>query len=65
MKHQIVDAKASFASKGEADECLFEYLHAEMVNYVLSTSVKTGVRYFSNNIWFNFNYSSSFFTNNN
>lgn len=43
MKHQFVDPKSSSANKGEADECLFEYLHAEIVNYVLSTSVNTGV----------------------
>lgn len=37
MKQQVTDSKGSSAS-GEADECLFEYLHAEMVNYVLSKS---------------------------
>ncbi|XP_043469785.1 trafficking protein particle complex subunit 6b [Leptopilina heterotoma] len=42
MKHQFVDPKSSSGNKGEADECLFEYLHAEIVNYVLTTSVNTG-----------------------
>ncbi|XP_033325581.1 trafficking protein particle complex subunit Trs33 [Megalopta genalis] len=36
MRQQIVDMKMSFQAVGEADECLFEYLHTEMVNYVLS-----------------------------
>ena len=36
MKQQGIDPKANSAGTGLADECLFEYLHAEMVNYVLS-----------------------------
>ncbi|EGI57796.1 PREDICTED: trafficking protein particle complex subunit 6B [Acromyrmex echinatior] len=38
MKQQIIDSKANPSSTGEADDCLFEYLHAELVNYVLSRS---------------------------
>lgn len=43
MKQQIIDSKANSNSIGEADECLFEYLHAELVNYVLSKSSNTTV----------------------
>lgn len=39
MKQQVVDTKTISGSIGEADECLFEYLHAEIVNYVLSLSL--------------------------
>lgn len=36
MKPQVVDTKAlSTGSTGEADECLFEYLHAEIIHYVV------------------------------
>lgn len=38
MKQQAIDSKSTASASGEADECLFEYLHAEMVNYVLSKS---------------------------
>lgn len=38
MKQQLADSKASANTTGEADDCLFEYLHAELVNYVLSRS---------------------------
>lgn len=38
MKQQGLDSKVNLPDTGEADECLFEYLHAEMVNYVLSKS---------------------------
>lgn len=43
MKQQIVDSKANPNATGEADDCLFEYLHAELVNYVLSKSSNVGV----------------------
>ncbi|XP_066591817.1 trafficking protein particle complex subunit 6b [Prorops nasuta] len=33
MKQQTSEAK--FSPTGEADECLFEYLHAEIINYAL------------------------------
>lgn len=49
MKPQLADTKASLqAGSGEADECLFEYLHAEMVNYVLTmpTSDKVSIHFF-------------------
>ncbi|XP_043274459.1 trafficking protein particle complex subunit 6b [Venturia canescens] len=37
MKPQLADTKVNLqVGSGEADECLFEYLHAEMVNYVHS-----------------------------
>lgn len=36
MKQQIIDLKNPTGASGEADECLFEYLHAEMVSYVTS-----------------------------
>lgn len=38
MKQQVIDSKSTASTSGEADESLFEYLHAEMVNYVLSKS---------------------------
>lgn len=38
MKQEIIDSKVNPNATGEADECLFEYLHAELVNYVLSKS---------------------------
>ncbi|XP_017877650.1 trafficking protein particle complex subunit 6B [Ceratina calcarata] len=38
MRQQMIDTKTTPHSSGEADECLFEYLHAEMVNYTLSKS---------------------------
>lgn len=43
MKQQIIDSKANPNATGEADDCLFEYLHAELVNYVLSKSSNTAV----------------------
>lgn len=43
MKQQIIDSKANPSTTGEADDCLFEYLHAELVNYVLSRSSNTAV----------------------
>ncbi|XP_031846262.1 trafficking protein particle complex subunit Trs33 [Nomia melanderi] len=36
MRQQIIDMKMNSHPVGEADECLFEYLHTEMVNYALS-----------------------------
>lgn len=45
MKPQIGDQKSSLGSRGEADECLFEYLHAEMIDYVLSKTP-------SETVWF-------------
>ncbi|XP_076663495.1 trafficking protein particle complex subunit Trs33 [Andrena cerasifolii] len=36
MRQQIIDTKSNSHAFGEADECLFEYLHTEMVNYTLS-----------------------------
>lgn len=41
MKQQVVDVKAISGSTGEADECLFEYLHAEIIHYVLSLTPDT------------------------
>ncbi|XP_014212521.1 trafficking protein particle complex subunit 6B [Copidosoma floridanum] len=38
MKHQFTDIKPTSNTKAEADECLFEYLHGEIVNYVVSKS---------------------------
>ena len=55
MKHQIVDLKSSSGSKGEADECLFEYLHSEIVNYVLSTSTNSEVGVLDFKIIYNMN----------
>lgn len=43
MKQQIIDSKVNPNATGEADDCLFEYLHAELVNYVLSKSSNTAV----------------------
>lgn len=43
MKQQIIDSKVNSNATGEADDCLFEYLHAELVNYVLSKSSNTAV----------------------
>jgi hypothetical protein len=43
MKQQIVDPKINSGTTGEADDCLFEYLHAELVNYVLSKSSNSAV----------------------
>lgn len=43
MKQQIIDSKANPNATGEADDCLFEYLHAELVNYVLSKSSNVAV----------------------
>ena len=43
MRQQIIDTKINLHASGEADECLFEYLHAEMVNYALSKSCKNKV----------------------
>lgn len=43
MKQQIIDSKANPNATGEADDCLFEYLHAELVNYVLSKSSNAAV----------------------
>ncbi|CAK9813174.1 Trafficking protein particle complex subunit 6b [Anthophora plagiata] len=40
MRQQLIDTKISSHTSGEADECLFEYLHAEIVNYALSKSRK-------------------------
>ncbi|XP_043788172.1 trafficking protein particle complex subunit 6b [Apis laboriosa] len=40
MRQQITDTKINSHISGEADECLFEYLHAEMVNYALNKSCK-------------------------
>ncbi|XP_034952363.1 trafficking protein particle complex subunit 6b [Chelonus insularis] len=40
MKPQISDLKShTSGSSGEADESLFEYLHAEIMNYVVSKNV--------------------------
>ncbi|XP_015436746.1 PREDICTED: trafficking protein particle complex subunit 6B [Dufourea novaeangliae] len=36
MRQQVIDTKMNSHTAGEADECLFEYLHTEMVNYTLS-----------------------------
>lgn len=38
MKHQFTENKQVSSSKGEADECLFEYLHGEMINYVINST---------------------------
>ncbi|XP_012280369.1 trafficking protein particle complex subunit 6B isoform X2 [Orussus abietinus] len=38
MKQQGLESKLSACSLEEADKCLFEYLHAEIVNYVLATT---------------------------
>lgn len=43
MRQQIIDTKTSSYASGEADECLFEYLHTEMVNYTLSKTVNKKV----------------------
>lgn len=43
MRQQITDTKINSHISGEADECLFEYLHAEMVNYALNKSCKNKV----------------------
>jgi len=43
MKQQIIDSKTNPSATGEADDCLFEYLHAELVNYVLSRSSNAAV----------------------
>lgn len=43
MKQQVIDSKANPSATGEADDCLFEYLHAELVNYVLSKSTNAAV----------------------
>ena len=43
MKHQFTDVKPTSNTKAEADECLFEYLHGEMVNYVISKTPKDGI----------------------
>lgn len=43
MKQQIIDSKTNPNATGEADDCLFEYLHAELVNYVLSKSTNAAV----------------------
>lgn len=43
MRQQITDTKINSHTSGEADECLFEYLHAEMVNYALNKSCKNKV----------------------
>ncbi|XP_058792262.1 trafficking protein particle complex subunit 6b [Phymastichus coffea] len=40
MKHQFADVKPTSSTKAEADECLFEYLHGEMVNYVINQTPK-------------------------
>ncbi|XP_015517301.1 trafficking protein particle complex subunit 6b [Neodiprion pinetum] len=56
MKQQNVDTKTNLPDTGEADECLFEYLHAEMVNYVLSskTNGKEGEEELSPLEWMGF-----------
>ncbi|XP_015114187.1 trafficking protein particle complex subunit 6b [Diachasma alloeum] len=41
MKPQLGESKPNSGGSGEADECLFEYLHAEIVNYVMSTSTNS------------------------
>ncbi|XP_076246837.1 trafficking protein particle complex subunit Trs33 [Calliopsis andreniformis] len=40
MRQQIIDIKMNPHTSGEADECLFEYLHTEMINYTLSKTVE-------------------------
>jgi hypothetical protein len=40
MKHQFSDTKPNLNVKTEADECLFEYLHGEMVNYIIGKSTQ-------------------------
>ncbi|XP_060827594.1 trafficking protein particle complex subunit 6b [Bombus pascuorum] len=40
MRPQVIDTKTNSHASGQADECLFEYLHAEIVNYTLSKSCK-------------------------
>ena len=48
MKPQFTENKTNLNLKGEADESLFEYLHGEMVNYIInSTSKEDNVRKFS------------------
>ncbi|KAK0089276.1 hypothetical protein PV325_008216 [Microctonus aethiopoides] len=39
MKPQMVEQKLISSTSGEADECLFDYLHAELVNYVLTKNI--------------------------
>lgn len=51
MKPQLADTKVSLpVGSGEADECLFEYLHAEMVNYVhsMTSTDKVRIKMFKN-----------------
>lgn len=43
MRQQIIDTKINSHAFGEADECLFEYLHTEMVNYTLSKTFEKKV----------------------
>ncbi|OXU20583.1 hypothetical protein TSAR_000550 [Trichomalopsis sarcophagae] len=42
MKHQLTDVKPASNTKAEADESLFEYLHGEMVNYVIGKTSNDG-----------------------
>lgn len=43
MKPQMVEQKLISSTSGEADECLFDYLHAELVNYVLTKNIDSKV----------------------
>lgn len=43
MKQQVVESKSSTNDTAQADECLFDYLHAEMVNYVVSKNTSNKV----------------------
>lgn len=56
MKPQSNETKFSFGGFGEADECLFEYLHAEMVNYITGENsiVKDGEEDISKLEWMGF-----------
>lgn len=50
MKHQVTDVKPASNTKAEADECLFEYLHGEMVNYVIGKTSNDGNVSFINTV---------------
>lgn len=39
----MVEQKLISSTSGEADECLFDYLHAELVNYVLTKNIDSKV----------------------
>ncbi|CAB0042298.1 unnamed protein product [Trichogramma brassicae] len=54
MKHQFVDGKSAPGAKAEADECLFEYLHGEIINYVVSKSKESSEEDLSQLEWMGF-----------